>query len=229
MEIDNQDFLYMDSFMLSNNLELVAAGVYETCILLVEYIQDEGYVKQMAEYIYNSGCRNILFYGKQAENWHNIFDLVYVNLYELEIEEESCYGAMTVAYDDLVECVDDLFDLLAACEEGGERIGLFYDDLCIYRELADKIKWFKMQPDIFHVVRSYLEEMVACGQMPDVGLNRINLLADQISSRIAPDWTADDISKNLLKVLCSDMEDCKTTEFVAIYAEKIYHWIQNDN
>ena len=61
MEIDNQDFLYMDSFMLSNNLELVTAGVYETCILLVEYIQDEGYVKQMAEYIYNSGCRNILF------------------------------------------------------------------------------------------------------------------------------------------------------------------------
>lgn len=100
-----------------------------------EFIENEALKTVL---LVNEHSREFYFYGKQAQQWENSFDLADITIRPNAPEQEI---ALTMVYDDLEVFIDILQEEISARYIVPHDTYLIYDDVNIYKQILSKLKY----------------------------------------------------------------------------------------
>ena len=99
----------------------------KSCFFLVSHIDEEAFIRALAECLLKAGCRDFHFWGDREGLWHLLFD-------EADVER-TLYSdledmAMTSGYSDIQDFAWELR------MQSPQECCLFYDDAEAYRQVC---------------------------------------------------------------------------------------------
>lgn len=99
----------------------------KSCFFLVSHIDEEAFIRALAECLLKAGCRDFHFWGDREGLWHLLFDEADV---ERTLDNDLEDVAMTSGYADIENFAWELR------MQSPQNCCLFYDDAEAYRQVC---------------------------------------------------------------------------------------------